>query len=311
METNATLKILLQKYASGEISPEDRTALYRALTDNHNEQEFKSLLSDLIQQTKSDENYNEADWTGVIRSILGQKAAPPKIGVPQKIWFRAAAAASIIALLGLTAYFGFFNKKHSGLDSAKNKALVHDIAAGSNKATLTLGNGATMILDSEAIGTLAQQGSTKISKTDSGQLAYTIEKSNRSSDKSVTDKQARIEENVLTTPRGGQYQLVLPDGTKVWLNAASSITYPTAFSGTQRFVKITGEVYFEVVHNAKMPFVVKVLNNVITDLGTSFNVNAYADEGSITTTLINGSVKIYKGTFKNKYSDSGSAGNYF
>ncbi|HSZ31777.1 MAG TPA: FecR domain-containing protein, partial [Puia sp.] len=168
----------------------------------------------------------------------------------------------------------------------KDITLVQDVAPGGNRATLTLGNGATMILDSESVGILTQQGNTSISKTDSGQLSYTVEKG----------KPITIEENILTTPRGGQYQLVLPDGTKVWLNSASSITYPTAFSGNQRFVKTTGEVYFEVVHNASMPFVVKVGNTVITDLGTSFNINAYKEEGSITTTLLQGSIKIFVGS---------------
>jgi transmembrane sensor len=201
-------------------------------------------------------------------------------------------AASVAVLLGLTVYFGFFYKNHSVVAPDKNIALMHDVAPGGNRATLTLGNGATMILDSESIGNLAHQGNTVISKTDSGRLAYIVE-NNKPTEKST------IEENTLTTPRGGQYQLQLPDGTNVWLNSASSITYPTAFSGKQRFVKVTGEVYFEVVHNSNMPFVVKVGNNVITDVGTSFNINAFPDEGSITTTLITGSIKIFKGTKTN------------
>ncbi len=219
-----------------------------------------------------------------------------KCGPLHKIWFRAAAAAAILIGTLAGTYF-LINKKSENPATNISKVKPADILPGTNKATLTLGNGTTMVLDSQSIGTLAQQGNTKIIKTDSGQLAYTIEKSNQASNKSVTYK--LVTENILTTPRGGQYQLVLPDGTKVWLNAASSISYPTAFTGNQRLVKVTGEVYFEVVHNSKMPFVVKVGDQQINDIGTSFNVNAYKDEGSITTTLITGSVKIFKGTKSN------------
>jgi transmembrane sensor len=280
MELNSDLRTLLQKYASGEISPEERTVLYRALTDDHNESEFKTILHDLAGQTKGDAHYNESDWTGVIRSILEQKAERPKLRPLQKIWFRAAAAAIFIGLLFGT-YF-LITKKSENPAIATSQFKSPDVAPGSNKATLTLGNGSTMILDSQAVGTLAQQGNAKIVKIDSGQLSYKIE----------SDKPSFSEDNTLSTPRGGQYQLVLPDGTKVWLNAASSITYPTAFTNKERKVTVTGEAYFEVVHNAKMPFIVKVNNQEITDLGTSFNINAYPDEANIKTTLLEGSVSV-------------------
>ena len=204
----------------------------------------------------------------------------------------AIAIVSVIIFLIISAYFGFFLKTKRNKAPDKNKMLTLDVAPGGNRATLTLGNGVTMILDSEAIGRLAHQGNTVILKTDSA-LVYSIVNNNQS------EKPAISEENILTTPRGGQYQLVLPDGTKVWLNASSSITYPTAFTGKQRFVMITGEVYFEVVHNASFPFVVKTVNQVITDLGTCFNIELYPDEGAITTSVLQGSVKIYVGSKAN------------
>src|SRR5699024_4772886 len=101
-----------------------------------------------------------------------------------------------------------------------------------------------------------------------------------------------VQYNTLTTPRGGQYQLTLADGTKVWLNSASSIRYPVAFNGKERKVTVTGEVYFEVVHNAGQPFKVQVGNEIIKDLGTHFNVNAYKNESAVKVTLLEGAVEI-------------------
>jgi ferric-dicitrate binding protein FerR (iron transport regulator) len=104
--------------------------------------------------------------------------------------------------------------------------------------------------------------------------------------------------NTLTTPRGRQFQVVLSDGSKVWLNAASSITYPTAFTGTKREVSITGEAYFEIKNDARHPFIVAAEDEKITVLGTHFNVMAYPDEGQMKTTLVEGSVRISRGTEK-------------
>jgi transmembrane sensor len=300
------------KIISGEISREDKVLFYDMILDEGQEEELKVVLKELGEKRAdlySAYEYRADEWKSIKEKILkgaSVEVRPPMLNVEKaillsdrklsdslvrrmpvrKISWTIPVAASVVILLGLTVYFGFFNKVKNEKSVEKDITLVQDVAPGGNRATLTLGNGATMILDSESVGILTQQGNTSISKTDSGQLSYTVEKG----------KPITIEENILTTPRGGQYQLVLPDGTKVWLNSASSITYPTAFSGNQRFVKTTGEVYFEVVHNASMPFVVKVGNTVITDLGTSFNINAYKEEGSITTTLLQGSIKIFVGS---------------
>ncbi len=186
MELNQDLRSLLEKYAAGEISPEERTSLYRALTEQRNESEFKTIMQQLAEQTKHDASYNEEDWTGVIRSILEEKAERPILRPLHKIWVRAAAAAVII---GLSFGTYFFLKPKPQTETAKNQnQKIPDIAPGTNKATLTLGNGKTLVLDSQAVGTLAQQGNTKISKTDSGQLAYTLDKSNLSKNKSVDNQ---------------------------------------------------------------------------------------------------------------------------
>jgi len=179
---------------------------------------------------------------------------------------------------------------------------ANDVQPGGNKAILTLGNGATIILDSAHNGALAQQGNTQVVKTNDGQLLYNQTTKNSGNPLTTDPADSRhpdkfgnspLTYNTLSTPRGGQYQLVLPDGSTVWLNAASSIRFPTAFTGNERNVEITGEAYFEVKKNAAMPFTVKMNNGAsVQVLGTHFNINAYDDESSSKVTLLEGSVKV-------------------
>lgn len=204
----------------------------------------------------------------------------PRIPLYRRAWLRYAAA--IFILLGIGTYVWFAqNHKPSQVQPVVVKK---DKAPGGNKAVLTLADGSRIMLDSAANGHLSQQEGVVIDKQ-GAVLSY-------SHDGKVATE-APVRYNTLSTPRGGQYQLSLPDGTKVWLNAASSITYPTVFTGTQRKVEVQGEAYFEVTKNEKMPFIVYVNNKAeIEVLGTEFNVNAYADEASISTTLLLGSVRV-------------------
>jgi transmembrane sensor len=182
----------------------------------------------------------------------------------------------------------------------KNDAVIsttqpkNDIAPGKNGAILTLADGSTIALDSAGNGVIATQGNTNV-VLENGKVSYA------GGDKNAT---TAISYNTMSTPRGRQYQLVLPDGTKVWLNASSGITYPTAFTGDARKVSITGEAYFEVSHvtisgGKRAPFLVDILpaagsasKGQVEVLGTHFNINAYGDEKTINTTLLEGSVKV-------------------
>jgi len=202
--------------------------------------------------------------------------------VLHKTWFRQlfpyALAASILAAI-ITIFF-LNRDQTSSLIPVAIKS--HDIDPGGNKAILTLGNGKTIRLDSAQSGELAMQGNIKVIKTDVNRLSYSI---------SIGGDQ--IEEyNELTTPRGGQFQLVLPDRTHIWMNSQSSIRYPTTFSGKLRTVELKGEAYFEVAKDARKPFHVRVGDADIHVLGTHFNVNAYDDEFEVKTTLLEGSLKI-------------------
>ncbi|MFL5745613.1 MAG: FecR family protein [Niastella sp.] len=194
-----------------------------------------------------------------------------------------AAAAILLCLSGTVVYL--LNKR-AATDLAKaGSTLKNDAEPGSNKAVLTLANGKTILLDDAANGVVAQEGKAKLEKPDDGKLVY-------SSDNSSGE--GPLSYNTLATPRKGQYQLRLPDGTKVWLNAASSIHYPTGFRGKERRVQITGEAYFEVTHDKEMPFIVEKGDMQVEVLGTHFNVNAYDDESAIKTTLLEGSVKVVR-----------------
>ncbi|SHK82897.1 FecR family protein [Chitinophaga jiangningensis] len=205
-------------------------------------------------------------------------AAPAKSRYRRLYWWSAAAA---IALLVAT---GAYLRQDRQQPIVASVATPAPIVPGSNKATLTLADGSTIPLDSATSQVFNQQGS--IAQLQNGQLQYAAQ-----------DPNAAIRYNTLTTPRGGQFRLMLPDGTKVWLNAASAITYPTSFEKNKREVTIKGEIYFEVATHQQWPFEVKTdANTSIEVLGTSFNINAYTDEAGIKTTLISGAVKVNAGT---------------
>ena len=199
---------------------------------------------------------------------------------------RWAAAAMVTAVVSATIWWQHGRTSKKLIPAAFN--IRQDIQPGGPRATLTLGNGKTILLDSAADGVLAHEGHAAVKKTGSGMLVY-------SADHQGT---GGVTYNTLTTPRGGVYNLVLPDGTRVWLNAASTIRYPTTFAGAERIVSVRGEAYFEVAKNAQSPFHVRVSGPDSAEglfdirvLGTHFNVNAYADENLLKTTLLEGRIE--------------------
>jgi ferric-dicitrate binding protein FerR (iron transport regulator) len=198
----------------------------------------------------------------------------------RRLWVRIAAAASIVLALGIGGLLIVHQKQPK-----QQLAEAHDLQPGTNKATLTLADGSKIVLDQSKQGQIALQGKTQIQKR--GELLTY---------KAGVNSAQAVAYNTLTTKAGEQFSLVLADGTKVWLNAASSLRYPVNFNGDIRQVELTGEAYFEVVHNAARPFNVLANGIRVEDIGTSFDVNAYSDEPVIRTTLVEGSVKVSKGT---------------
>jgi ferric-dicitrate binding protein FerR (iron transport regulator) len=198
-----------------------------------------------------------------------------------KLYYRLTAAA-IVLIIFSAGLFNYIQKRNSTLFSLFQHPR-NDISPGGNKAILLLANGQQIVLTNAKNGLLAQQGGTQINKTANGQLIYIAAQAVKRTDTAY---------NTITTPRGGQYTVILPDSSKVYLDANSSLRFPAAFSGKLRTVMLTGEAYFEVAHNKKMPFHVITKGQTVEVLGTHFNINAYDDEKVIKTTLLEGSVRI-------------------
>ena len=276
-----------EKWMNGTITEDEKIALFNWY-DQFDDSEltldpkFAGLFRDLRQEMLND-----------IRQKLGQ---PPPVRQMTVRKVAMAAAALLCLIAGGWYYSSHKGAAGSSITSTTSKTAGpvsrQDILPGSNKAILTLGDGSTIVLDSARTGKLAHQGNTQVLKTGDGQLQYTPN----------SRAESMVAYNVLSTPRGGQYKLTLQDGSNVWLNAGSSIRYPTAFTGKERRVEITGEAYFEIARNVAMPFRVVVNPSTQNDdrleievLGTQFNINAYKDEPGMSTTLVEGSVRLVKG----------------
>lgn len=284
--TEEQLTFLIGKYLSGEATEKEKTEV---------EQWYESFDKSALKFAHGN---RKAMNESTARSLLAirEKIAQYHPEKPQEIslkkvarkdfgWRQMVAAAAILILLSGGFYFLFFKTNEPRSKTVATTAIKKDFKPGGNNATLTLANGKQIILDSVSAGVLSMQGNTKVIKLNNGLLAYNYQSS-------IINHQSSIQYNVITTPRGGKYEVVLPDGTKVWLNAASSIRFPTAFAGKEREVQITGEAYFDVAKNVDQPFKVSVRGVTVNVLGTQFNVMAYNDEADIKTTLVDGKVKV-------------------
>ena len=253
-------------------------------------------LMQLMQQHFSDELENQNGLSPeasrkLLAAIHNKIRSEPKPERRRVISFRRiAVAASILGILVLSGFLLFNRSGETSFVKGKvnNKRFKNDVSPGGNKAVLTLADGSTIVLDEAQNGELAQQGNSKIIKLD-GKLSYDP----------VNKNPKEVVYNTISTPNGGQYQLELADGSLVWLNATSSIRFPTTFIGKERRIEITGEAYFEIAKNREMPFIVAVNGAEVQVLGTHFNINAYNDEDNVKTTLLEGSVKFVSGDNSN------------
>jgi ferric-dicitrate binding protein FerR (iron transport regulator) len=254
--------------------------------------ELNSLIEEAVQNAFTDRGIGLQRADQLFEKIMQTARVKQKSpGVPiRRIYPRWVAAVSLMVFILASSYFLFFRKAQLQTITAIKKVdeKQNVIEPAGNKAILTLDNGSTIILDSAQNGTIASQSNTKIIKLNSETLIYRPEGS----------PDDRISFNTIHTPRGGQFQIVLPDKTKVWLNAASSLKFPSRFSGKSREVTLSGEAYFEVARNKTMPFIVSVMQTSVTVLGTHFNINGYNDESDTYTTLLEGSVKFSHGNIE-------------
>lgn len=255
--------------------------------------EYQELLSDLagehLEAIQIPDNLPQVDWDFTYHNIIAATKSNPNYTQPSRyrifrLWStRIAAAAILLAIVGI-GYFYIFREQPSTPTTVANTET--EKVLNYNKAILTSSTGQVLELDNTHTGELLNEGNTIVSNSENSELSYYLSGDN-------TDKtKAKSISHTLTTPPGGQYQLTLEDGTKVWLNTSSTLTYPTRFTGRERIVELTGEAYFEVTHKQHQPFKVKVGDRIIEDLGTRFNVNAYTGDPAQTTTLLEGAVKV-------------------
>lgn len=301
MEDIKTISRLFERYLNGECTRNEVRSLLQYFGAGENEAILKSLIH---QHLEAASNADESSSSNPKRDLPDEifvkikraidtketKGNAPIFRMNRRTW-SIVAAAVLLLLISTTALVLVHKKEASPLaKNDDNSRSAKDIAPGHDGAVLTLANGSAVVLDGAANGTLAKQGSFKVVKIN-GQVSYY-----KSGDKNMDEAPVY---NAVSTARGNQYQLLLADGTKVWLNASSSIRFPVYFTGSDRKVEITGEAYFEVAKDVKKPFKVFIASGEsrgteIDVLGTHFNVNAYQEEPDIKTTLLEGSVKIRK-----------------
>lgn len=262
---------LFHRYMQGTATPEEHQALQHWLLQHPDDAQALELLQTEWENLQEpDPQFAGYDVNASWRRIVG----PSRVVHMRWMW----AAAAGLLLLFAAGYYGLREKQAPPAQIAPAAVIL----PGKAGAVLTLSNGLQVSLDSQATGIVArEQGADAVWKN--GALAY-----------NTTNKTtAASSYNTVTTPRGRQFKMVLPDQTAVWLNAGSSIHYPTAFNGKERRVDISGEVYFEVAKMADKPFVVNAADkSTIEVLGTAFNINSYTDEKALTVTLVSGAVQV-------------------
>ncbi len=267
--------------------PEFYRKLIRGYKDRTSTDVELEVLMQLLREGKLDEYLMESMDE---EAAIGEEA-PREVSIPRRSgilkWLPYVAACLLLLSLGGLLY----NNYVSPVEKAGLADRVQDIPPGGNHATLTLENGSVITLDQLADGEIVQQAGLVVRKTGDGQLVY---------EAGITDAEVGLlTYNTITTPNGGQYRVILPDGTHVWLNSASSLRYPIRFNGTTRQVELTGEGYFEVSADESAPFIVACQNQVVLVTGTHFNINAYPEEQSVQTTLLEGRVTVVSNDGKN------------
>lgn len=289
--SDTSFEVLFKGYMNGTLNAAEIHRFRQMAMERDN----KALLSRLLEEAFSNPAYAEAadyDPAEMADEILLKarqqdtqlSMLPPTRKPPVfRPWFKYAAAAAIFGLL-VAGTWKFTLQHRYATASAAGKP----VKPGTAHPVLILGDGSRVSLDSIANGTIAQQGNARIVKLTNGQVAYQLADGNSNN----------VLYNTMQTPHGCMYQLTLPDGSRVWLNAASSIRYPTTFAADSRHVEVTGEAYFDIAKDDRKPFTVTVNTLDIQVLGTAFNVKAYPDENAIRTTLVQGAVNIRNGAEK-------------
>ncbi|HEX2536291.1 MAG TPA: FecR domain-containing protein [Chitinophagaceae bacterium] len=273
------IRQLAEKYLQGTATEEEARRLHEWY-DNAQTGDTEVIIT---RRPETAEDFGAATFAGIKALIVAEKEKENG-GTVLRLWPRRLAVAALVLLMAGAAvvYYNGRSRPGGGTPVARLPIPPTDLAPGGNKALLTLADGRTLVLDSAADGTLARQGGTQVIKLNDGRLAYRNE----------APGAGAPGYNTLRTPKGGQYQVTLPDGSTVWLNAATTLKFPAAFTGSERRVELEGEAYFEITPDKTKPFTVHTPEGSVQVLGTHFNVNAYSDEAACRTTLLEGRVAV-------------------
>lgn len=286
LEKAERILLLLKKQKKRELSIQEKKELEEWISQS---EETRSVFREAADESLVYSSKEFKEYVDLYQELAENESSGKVVRMPSKraAWFKWVAAASAIVFIAFAAYFVFIRKSKGTAELAKTTVQPsNDVAPGTYSAVLKLANGKEIILDSAGLGLLAQQGNANIINQ-GGNVKYEVK----------AKENHEIIWNTLQTNTGQSYSLTLSDGTKVWLNAKSSLKFPVAFSNTQREVEMEGEVYFEVAKNAKAPFKVRINKPagekaLVEVLGTHFNINAYEDEAAIEATLVEGRVKV-------------------
>src|SRR6185437_5566412 len=277
---------LFRKFHEKTAAPEEVAEFQRLAAMDEHAAELQQLLEEAWGEPEITPVFTEIESENMLQHVL-------QAGLVRRMrWWRPVAAAVVLAGLGIGVWWWGHSGARSAVPVAANKPVAAPMPGG-NKAVLILDNGSTVTLDSTKNGLVAMQGSSNVMKVAGGQLAYA--RGGADTAGGAAGKTTAMLYNTIRTPRGGQYEVTLPDGSHVWLNAATSLRFPTAFAGADRTVELSGEAYFEVARARDQPFKVKVGGMTVDVLGTHFDVMAYDDEESFRTTLLSGAVRISGG----------------
>lgn len=267
---------LCEKYLKGDHTPEEEILIKNYQFEN-------GLLDEqLVNIDAADKERIRELLHHKLQASLRTQQTPV---IKMRRWLYAAAAAVLLFVAVGIQFINSNKKGQSNQVAITNNITKKDIGPGSDKAVLTLANGKKITLGDAQNGVLSKQGNAAISKSGNGIVISRSDENKK--------PEADNAMNTIAIPRGGKYNITLADGTRVWLNSASALSFPATFTGTERRVVLTGEAYFEVAKNKTMPFKIDVNGKQVVEvLGTHFNISAYTDEQSISTTLLEGSVKI-------------------
>jgi transmembrane sensor len=274
------LPIFLKKYASNEHTPLQHEA-FIAWTKTAAIEEIEDAIALYLQYENQDKDfeYPSPSFINGLESRLDKLDKKPALS-GTRIWYSIAAA---VAMMALCVFFYTQPKVTQSQVSMVNGV---DLQPGKHQAILTLANGSQIALEGLQKGRFASEAGVTLEKSEDGQISYKLK------NKVTSVKEKLLYYNTITTPKGGLYQVILPDGTKVWLNAASSLKYPVQFAAQERRVTLTGEAYFEVSKRKAQPFIVSTDQQTVKVLGTHFNINSYPDHRQTSTTLLEGRVSV-------------------